>query len=170
MNLQPEKVKKLVENFKPTSAESLRIIVEENLGIFVSTSTILRFLKSHEVALYSIFISNDELETNVAVLTEKLGGTYGRKTMKGALTSVGINASQRRISKCLRKINPDAYIHRALHSDRALNPMRYRAPHFGYNLHLDQNEKLVDYGCVVVLAVDGHSNFLVAGTYNNVNF
>jgi hypothetical protein len=32
----------------------------------------------------------------------------------------------------------------------------------GYNLHLDQSEKLVDYGCVLIGAIDGHSGFLTA--------
>ena len=40
-----------------------------------------------------------------------------------------------------------------------LNPQVYHAPHFGYNLHFDQNETLVIFGCVFIIAVDGKSSY-----------
>jgi hypothetical protein len=164
MDLDINIIKALINEYKPTSADALRLIVQENLDKFLSNSTIEKFLKKHKLPLFSKYISNVELESNVAHLVERMGGEYGRKTMKGALASIGINASQKRVATCLKTLNPEAHTRRILHTNKALNPMKYRAPHFGYNLHMDQNEKLVDYGCVVVMAIDGHSNFIVGGT------
>ena len=44
---------------------------------------------------------------------------------------------------------------------RSVNPVPYRADFFGEKLHLDQNEELVMYGVVHVLAIDGYSRKLV---------
>jgi len=38
----------------------------------------------------------------------------------------------------------------------------YHAEYFGHKLHMDQNEKLVMFGVVHVLAVDGYSSKIVA--------
>ena len=40
----------------------------------------------------------------------------------------------------------------------------YYARYFGHKLHLDQNEKLVHYGVIYVLARDGFSGKKIAGT------
>ena len=40
--------------------------------------------------------------------------------------------------------------------------MPYHAEYFGHKLHMDQNEKLVMFGVVHVLAVDGYSSKIVA--------
>ncbi|KAL6743388.1 hypothetical protein Aduo_016433 [Ancylostoma duodenale] len=46
-------------------------------------------------------------------------------------------------------------------TSRQINPLTYYAPYFGYNVHRDQNEKLVDFGCVIVAAVDEASCFVI---------
>ena len=163
MELDIEIVKILIQQHKPTSSDQLRILIAEMTGFSYSTTTIKRFVLKHGLALFSKHISNDELKSTINQMVKKLGMTYGRKTMKGALESIGINASQRRVGSCLKIANPAYHIRRAQNTHRTLNPGKYHAPHFGYNLHLDQNEKLKDYGCVIVMAVDGCSNFLVSG-------
>jgi len=45
---------------------------------------------------------------------------------------------------------------------RNFNPLPYHAEYFGHKLHMDQNEKLVMFGVVHVLAVDGYSSKIVA--------
>ena len=50
---------------------------------------------------------------------------------------------------------------RLLGTSRQMNPLTYYAPYFGYNVHFDQNEKLVDFGCVIVAAVNGASCFVI---------
>lgn len=45
---------------------------------------------------------------------------------------------------------------------KAVNPIPYRADYFGHKLHMDQNEKLQMYGVTHVVAIDGHSRFVVA--------
>ena len=39
-----------------------------------------------------------------------------------------------------------------------MNPVPYYAEAFGHKLHMDQNEKLVMFGTVHVIAVDGYSD------------
>ncbi|EYC03147.1 hypothetical protein Y032_0095g2789 [Ancylostoma ceylanicum] len=46
-------------------------------------------------------------------------------------------------------------------TSRQINPLTYYAPYFGYNVHMDQNEKLVDFGYVIVAAVDEASCFVI---------
>ena len=42
--------------------------------------------------------------------------------------------------------------------------MPYKADYFGHKIYLDQNEKLVMYGCTTVLAIDGYSNMVLGAT------
>jgi predicted metal-dependent hydrolase len=161
--LDKNDVERLIYEENPTSIDELVNLVALRLNLVVSRSSVHRFLQENKLILQTKHISNDELASKIRHVVSRSGPYYGRKTIKGALATEGIHASQRRIATQLRQINPQNHLKRALNTHRQLNPRRYRAPHFGYNLHLDQNEKLVDYGCVIVLAVDGSSNFLVSG-------
>lgn len=158
-------IRKIITDEKPTSIDKLVEVVAQRLGIHVPRSSMHRYLSENNLGLPSKFIDDQELEEQIRGVVSRSGPYYGRKTIKGALAAEGIHASQRRIAKQLRQINPQNHIRRALNIHKQLNPRRYRAPHFGYNLHIDQNEKLVDFGCVIVLAVDGYSNYLVAGFF-----
>lgn len=163
MNLNKKTVERLVADYAPTSIEQLKKLIAENINISVSRSALHRFIKQNSIVLFSAFIDDTELLKATEEIVRTHGGYYGRKTVKGALTFLGINASQKRIAQCLQVVNPENHLRRATDTHRQMNPRKYRAPFFGYNLHLDQNEKLVDYGCVVVLSIDGHSGFLVSG-------
>lgn len=44
---------------------------------------------------------------------------------------------------------------------RQFNPMPYYAEYHGHKLHLDQNEKLVNFGITHVAACDGYSGKLL---------
>ncbi|EYC13746.1 hypothetical protein Y032_0042g494 [Ancylostoma ceylanicum] len=44
---------------------------------------------------------------------------------------------------------------------RQVTLLKYLAPHFGYIVHVHQNEKLMDFGCVIVAAVNGASHFVI---------
>lgn len=41
------------------------------------------------------------------------------------------------------------------------NPLPYQAHYFGEKLHIDQNEKLVQFGATHIAAIDGYSGFIV---------
>lgn len=75
-------------------------------------------------------------------ILNQVGGTYGVKMMKGYLESQGIIASKERISSSLKFVDPESHYHRQKGTQNQLNPRPYYAPYFGYNLHLDQNEKV----------------------------
>lgn len=69
---------------------------------------------------------------------------------------------EKRVGKVLKEINPRNYNRRCTNTARIQNPIPYRADYFGHKLHVDQNEKLVMYGLTHVIAIDGHSRFIVA--------
>ena len=85
--------------------------------------------------------------------------------MKGYLSQKHkVNTSQRRVASALQVIRPIYHQRRQSNTARMINPIPYRADHFGHKLHIDQNEKLVMYGVIHVVAIDGHSRFIPAGS------
>ena len=75
-----------------------------------------------------------------------------------------VNVSQRRVGSALSVVSPFYHSQRQNDTARLTNPIPYRADYFGHKMHIDQNEKLVMYGCTHVVAIDGHSRFVLAGT------
>ena len=70
---------------------------------------------------------------------------------------------QNRIGKALGIVAPN------YHQDKNFNcqidnRIPYKADYFGHKLQIDLKEKLVIYGVVHVVAIDGHSRFIAAGT------
>lgn len=90
-----------------------------------------------------------------------VGHVYGRRTLQGLLRSCGVYVSQRRVAASLQRVAPLEYASRHFTTHRLLNPVSYRADHFGEKLHLDQNEKVAMFGVTHVLAVDGYSRKIV---------
>ncbi len=81
--------------------------------------------------------------------------------MCGLLRSEGWNIGENKIGKSLKRVNPMYLQHRRSEMHRNINPLPYIAHYFGQKLHIDQNEKLVMFGVVHVLAVDGYSKKIV---------
>jgi hypothetical protein len=50
--------------------------------------------------------------------------------------------SEKRIAAMLKNVDPVNADARKTGISQKLNPRRYHAPYFGYNLHVDQNEKV----------------------------
>lgn len=61
----------------------------------------------------------------------------------------------------LQRSFPAAHSRRNQTAGRPTNPIPYQANFYGQKLHVDQNEKLVMYGVVHVIAVDGFSRKIV---------
>ena len=76
----------------------------------------------------------------------------------------GMRIAQNRIGKALATVAPNYHQRRRTATARLINPIPYRADYFGHKLHIDQNEKLVMYGVVHVVAIDSQSSFIVTGT------
>ena len=94
-----------------------------------------------------------------------MGPTFGRKVMKGYLSQKHkVNISQRRVALPLQVVAPVYHQRRQANTARMINPIPYRADYFEHKLHIDQNEKLVMYGVTHVVAIDGHSRFIPAGS------
>ena len=119
-----------------------------------------RFCSSRGIH-YRSNVGDDELDEIVRSRVRVLGHSYGRRSLQGSLRAEGIRVSQRRIGRSLQRTFPLAHSQRAQTLGRLLNPIPYRAEYFGEKIHLDQNEKLVMYGIVHVIAVDGYSRKIV---------
>lgn len=110
---------------------------------------------------YRSRLSSHEVDTMVALAVQSVGHSYGRKTMHGLIASAGIHVSQQRISDSLGRVAPGPLVNRQQNTHRQLNPIPYRANYYGEKLHMDQNEKLVMFGVVHVMAIDGYSRKIV---------
>ncbi len=81
--------------------------------------------------------------------------------MAGLLRSQGIVIGEQRIRVAMQQTTP-VYLHRRQqYTYRQLNPVPYYAEYFGHKLHVDQNEKLVNFGVTHVAASDGYSGKLL---------
>lgn len=105
--------------------------------------------------------SDDELDEIVRSRVSNIGYSYGRRSLQGLLRAEGIHVSQRRLGRSLQRTFPLVHSRRTQTHGRLLNPIPYRAEFFWEKIHFDQNEKLVMYGIVHVIAVDGFSRKIV---------
>ena len=95
----------------------------------------------------------------------KVGPTYGRKMMTGLIKhQFNVSISQKRVGKALALMAPRYHERRQNDTARQVNPIPYRADYFGHKMHVDQNEKLAMYGVTHVVAIDGHSRFILANS------
>lgn len=94
----------------------------------------------------------------------QVGPTYGRKTMTGLLAADGFKIAEKRVGASLVKVCPAYHYRRAMQTHRSINPVPYSAKYFGEKIHIDQNEKLVQFGVTHVCAVDGYSGMIVGFT------
>lgn len=83
------------------------------------------------------------MESTAVYIIFQLGCTYGRKMLKGYLDSTGIVCSVSRVGQSLARVNPDNHARRLRGIQGQVNAQKYHAPYFGYNLHVDQNEKVL---------------------------
>lgn len=91
----------------------------------------------------------------------QVGATYGRKTMTGLLNFKGVTVSEMRVGQSLARVNIFGHLARQTATERQKNPVPYTAAYFGQKLHIDQNEKLINYGVTHTCAVDGYSRMIV---------
>lgn len=82
--------------------------------------------------------------------------------MRGHLASKGIHVSERCLRKYLPITQPEYHERRQNASEKIKNPKIYHAAGIGDKLHIYQNEKLVMFGTVHVIARDGFSGKIVA--------
>ena len=82
--------------------------------------------------------------------------------MTGYFQRRGLNIGDKRIGASLAHVSPGYHHQRRNRTEMQTNPVPYFAEYFGHKMHLDQNEKLVMYGVVHVISVDGYSSKIVS--------
>uniref|UniRef100_A0A914VR93 Integrase catalytic domain-containing protein n=1 Tax=Plectus sambesii TaxID=2011161 RepID=A0A914VR93_9BILA len=161
--LNPDFVESLFHNQRLTIGqvqECLESLYPNARGL--SVRSLKRYMQENDIYLRSS-VSDEELREQVRIATMEVGGVLGRKKMQGYIRGKGVAASQQRITALQQEIAPIYAENRRKDLQRQVNPQPYYAPHFGYNIHFDQNEKLVEFGIVFVIAVDGKSSFITRG-------
>lgn len=73
----------------------------------------------------------------------------------------GMRVGRRRLQSSLRRVSPVYHEQRRNDMVRRANPVPYYSPYHGHKLHIDQNEKLKDFGVTHVCFSDGHSSQIV---------
>ena len=87
--------------------------------------------------------------------------------IQGYMIASGIHISGYRLRSSLPALAPQHHVMRQQDLIERTNPRLHTAHYFGHRLHIDQNEKLVMYGLTYVLARDGYSGKIVAGSVMN---
>ncbi len=82
--------------------------------------------------------------------------------MKGYLVTKGVRVGENRIGKSLKRVDPCNHLHRVTLTYFRTNPTPYTAAYFGEKLHIDQNEKIVMFGCTHIVGIDGYSGKIVS--------
>ncbi|XP_020899410.1 uncharacterized protein LOC110238104 [Exaiptasia diaphana] len=127
----------------------------------LSEMSVRRYCKVNNIHKSSRLPDN-QLDVVVSNAVSQVGPTYGRKMLKGKLEAEGVRVHDKRISKSLQRVAPGYHQQRVQNTARLFNPLPYKSDYFGHKIHLDQNEKLVMYGCTTVIASDGYSNYVLA--------
>ena len=126
----------------------------------LSARSVRRFCRSRGIR-YRCNLSDGELDSVVQRFVSRVGHMYGRRSLHGLLRSQGIHVSQDRVGRFLSCTYHLAHSCRSHTLQRSVNPVPYRARYYGEKIHLDQNEKLVMFGVVQVIVVDGFSRKIV---------
>lgn len=84
--------------------------------------------------------------------------------LTGLLRSRGQRIGERATSAALQRINPNYHLQRQRGTERLRNPTPYFAEYAGHKLHMDQNEKLAEFGVTHVIASDGYSGKIVGAS------
>ena len=128
-----------------------------------SVRSVRRYCKLHNInrkVFESISAAGDMAE--VAHAVRICGPMYGRRTLLGFLHSQGSSIGRRKVSRYQKQFAPTAVADRRERAQTSFNPLRYWAHSFGHKIHIDENEKLVEFGVTHVYAVDGYSRMCVA--------
>ena len=81
--------------------------------------------------------------------------------LTGTLRSAGINVAEYRVAQAMIIADPENHLLRVQDGQKRFNPVPYNAKYFGHKLHVDLNEKLVDYNCLIIGCIDGYCGFLL---------
>lgn len=81
--------------------------------------------------------------------------------LTGLLRSRGHRIGERATGAALRRTTPNYHLQRQRGTERLRNPTPYFAEYAGHKLHMDQNEKLSEFGLTHVIASDGYSGKIV---------
>ncbi|XP_068710300.1 uncharacterized protein [Montipora foliosa] len=127
----------------------------------VSESTVKRRIREFESFVRPRYsdISDDDLDHIVERIMREFPNS-GYKRMTGLLQNAGHRIQQSRIRECMRRVNPDGVLLRALEL-RAVRRRRYQVRGPLALWHIDGNHKLIRWRFVIHGGIDGFSRMIV---------
>lgn len=127
----------------------------------VSESTVKRRIREFESFVRPTYsdISDDDLDHIVERIMRGFPNS-GYKRMTGLLQNAGHRIQQSRIRECMRRVNPDGVLLRALEL-RAVRRRRYQVRGPLALWHIDGNHKLIRWRFVIHGGIDGFSRMIV---------
>ena len=108
-----------------------------------------------------VWLARLEVDSAVEQYVARVGPSHGRRTLTGLLRSEGITVGEQRVRESMRRVTPVYIEHRRRNTYHQINPVPYYAQYYGHKLHIDQNEKLIQFGVTHVAAADGYSGKLM---------
>lgn len=81
--------------------------------------------------------------------------------MTGLLAAEGFKVAEKRVGESLKRVCVSYHNRRVTNTRYLMNPIPYSAKYCGEKIHIDQNEKMVQFGVTHTCAVDGYSGMIV---------
>lgn len=127
---------------------------QANIYLFCSSKNIHKY----DYARYS----RTEIQEITSSAVSRTGPTYERKMLTGSLRAQGYNFGERVVRRSLVDVSPFYVTRRRIGVERLFNPHKYYAEYPGHKFHMDQNEKLTEFGVTEVIGSDGFSGKILA--------
>lgn len=152
-------IRRLVEEQGYTCTQVQEVLQQQyGLGRGSSISSISKFCATRNIHRFDYArLGRDGVDAVVRPAVTVCGPVYGRKMMTGMLRASGYRLGERAVRRALAQMTPQYTQMRREGTARQTNPHVYYAEYAGHKIHMDQNEKLVDFGVTEVVASDGFS-------------
>lgn len=151
-------IRRLVEEQGYTCTQVQEVLQQQyGLGIGSSISSISKFCATRNIHRFDYARLGRDGVDAVRPAVNVCGPVYGRKMMTGMLRASGYRLGERAVRRALAQMTPQYTQMRREGTARQTNPHVYYAEYAGHKIHMDQNEKLVDFGVTEVVATDGFS-------------
>ncbi|XP_028414096.1 uncharacterized protein LOC114537175 [Dendronephthya gigantea] len=136
--------------------------------LLVSRWTIYRRAREFGLIYMSRFsdITDQQLDDKVRSFINEHGNLVGSSIVWGHLRSAGLTVQRERVCKCLARIDPDNI---RIRWAVTVSRRAYQCAGPNYIWYLDENHKLVKWGFVTHLAIDGYTRVITFGKTSNNN-
>ena len=99
---------------RQTHEESAAILQQRHPGVRgVSARSVKRYCQTHKISRRSR-LTEAQLDVVAHHAVQRVGHSYGRRTMQGLLSTHGSFAGERRVGRALQRVDPEAQVLRTV--------------------------------------------------------